>query len=70
MELKQFEQEIQREVRDNILPFWINHTVDEAHGGFYGYINNAMETDPEGGQILRHLRQNPLDLCKSLFHVC
>ncbi len=45
MELKQFEQEIQREVRDNILPFWINHTVDEAHGGFYGYINNAMETD-------------------------
>ena len=44
MELKQLEQEIQSEVLEDILPFWINHTVDEAYGGFYGYINNAMET--------------------------
>lgn len=45
MELKDFQQEIQSEVLDNILPFWINHTVDKDHGGFYGYINNDMEID-------------------------
>lgn len=29
------------ELRANILPFWINHTVDRENGGFYGAVTNS-----------------------------
>jgi len=30
---------IERELLGNILPFWMRHTVDRAHGGFYGTVH-------------------------------
>ncbi len=35
-------QRITAELRDNILPFWIEHTPDEEHGGFYGALSNDL----------------------------
>jgi mannobiose 2-epimerase len=33
---------IERELKGNILPFWIRHAVDEANGGFYGAVTNDL----------------------------
>lgn len=33
------------ELRGNILPFWIEHTVDRKRGGFYGRISNDLVVD-------------------------
>jgi cellobiose epimerase len=35
----------EREVRDNILPFWMRHTVDREQGGFYGYVGCDLNVD-------------------------
>lgn len=35
-------QRIAAELRGNILPFWIEHTLDEQHGGFYGALTNDL----------------------------
>jgi mannobiose 2-epimerase len=35
-------QRIEAELRGNILPFWITHTPDEEHGGFYGALTNDL----------------------------
>jgi cellobiose epimerase len=37
-------QRMERELRENILPFWINHTVDPG-GGFYGAVSNDLVID-------------------------
>ncbi len=37
-----FSQRIERELLQNILPFWIEHTLDEEHGGFYGALSNNL----------------------------
>lgn len=34
---------IQHELTSNILPFWIQHTVDHENGGFYGAISNDLQ---------------------------
>lgn len=33
---------IQNELTGNILPFWMNHTVDRVNGGFYGAVSNDL----------------------------
>jgi mannobiose 2-epimerase len=33
---------VERELKGNILPFWIEHAVDEANGGFYGAVTNDL----------------------------
>jgi mannobiose 2-epimerase len=30
------------ELRENILPFWIEHAVDHENGGFYGALKNDV----------------------------
>ncbi len=35
-------QRIQRELVENILPFWMNQAVDAANGGFYGAVTNDL----------------------------
>jgi mannobiose 2-epimerase len=35
-------QRIEAELRGNILPFWIAHTPDKEHGGFYGALSNDL----------------------------
>ncbi|MGN7761129.1 AGE family epimerase/isomerase [Paenibacillus sp. 22594] len=34
--------ELEEELKGNILRFWMEHTLDEAHGGFVGEIDNQM----------------------------
>lgn len=41
------EEAVSRELKENILPFWIKHTVDEKHGGFVGRIDNANNVIPD-----------------------
>jgi mannobiose 2-epimerase len=37
---------VETELRSSILPFWLNHTIDEEYGGFRGQIANDLTFDP------------------------
>lgn len=39
---EKLKQRIQRELVDNILPFWMDHAVDAVNGGFYGAVTNDL----------------------------
>ncbi len=39
--------QIEIELREHILPFWLNHTRDESRGGFYGEITNDLHVNEE-----------------------
>ena len=41
-------QEAEKEVKENILKFWSEKTVDEKNGGFLGAIENNLLVNPEG----------------------
>ncbi|MCX7681070.1 MAG: AGE family epimerase/isomerase [Anaerolineae bacterium] len=45
--LQRYIHKAEAELRQNILPFWIAHTVDRERGGFYGSITNALVVDRE-----------------------
>ena len=36
-------EQIEGELRQNILPFWIDHLVDQKRGGFYGALTNDLQ---------------------------
>lgn len=36
---------MERELRENILPFWITHAADHLRGGFHGAISNHLVVD-------------------------
>jgi mannobiose 2-epimerase len=38
---------MERDLRDNILPFWTGRVPDERHGGFLGWIGDDLTVDPE-----------------------
>jgi mannobiose 2-epimerase len=38
-----FRQRVERELRENILPFWVRHTPDPENGGFYGALTNDLQ---------------------------
>lgn len=38
-----FYQQIERELVENILPFWMTHAVDHQKGGFYGALTNDLQ---------------------------
>jgi len=44
----------ERELREGILPFWAERTVDREQGGFYGLITNDLKVDTEApkGSVL------------------
>ncbi len=55
MEMKQplenLAAELERELKDNILPWWMVHTPDHQNGGFVGRVNlqnRPVETAPKG----------------------
>lgn len=52
--LQQFRSEIEKELIDNILPFWSNKMPDEDNGGFYGQITGKDEIIPKAhkGSVL------------------
>jgi mannobiose 2-epimerase len=39
-------QRVEKELRTNILPFWLKYSVDEEFGGFRGQIANNLAIDP------------------------
>jgi len=39
-------QRVETELRTNILPFWLEHAIDEQYGGFRGQIANDLTVDP------------------------
>jgi mannobiose 2-epimerase len=53
MDLKTFRSEVEKEL-DNILNYWINHSVDKEHGGFYGKItaDDQIIKDADKGLVL------------------
>ena len=38
-------QSVEAELQSDILPFWLNHTIDEQYGGFLGQISNDLAFD-------------------------
>lgn len=40
--LQKFKESLRDELCHNILPFWIEHTIDDQHGGFWGTITNDL----------------------------
>ncbi|MBT2288672.1 AGE family epimerase/isomerase [Paenibacillus albidus] len=38
--------QLEQELKDNILGFWMKHTIDEQHGGYVGEIDNQLNTTP------------------------
>lgn len=44
--------EVQEELTQNILPFWINKMTDHAHGGFYGRITGDDQLDEQANKGL------------------
>jgi len=39
--------ELEEELRENILPFWMTQTVDRVNGGFYGALTNDLKIHNE-----------------------
>jgi len=39
-------EQVETELRTNILPFWLKHAVDEQYGGFRGQIASDLTIDP------------------------
>ncbi|RAJ10948.1 N-acylglucosamine 2-epimerase [Chitinophaga skermanii] len=47
-EMKSFAQQYQRELLDNVIPFWLQHSKDTEHGGFFTCLDrygNVFDTD-------------------------
>jgi mannobiose 2-epimerase len=43
---------VEAELRSNILPFWLQHAIDEEYGGFRGQIANDLTIDPRAAKGL------------------
>jgi mannobiose 2-epimerase len=39
-------EQVERELRGDILPFWLKYAVDDEYGGFRGQITNDLKIDP------------------------
>lgn len=50
-ELEQLRVEIENECED-ILAFWVKHSIDEKHGGFIGRMDNSGHIDPTASKGL------------------
>ncbi len=44
-EIRSFRDRVVTELRGNILPFWLEHSVDHEHGGFIGQMSNELVVD-------------------------
>ncbi len=43
---------VEKELRSNILPFWLKYTLDHQHGGFVGQVSNDLTIDPKADKGL------------------
>jgi len=44
--MENLRQRVEKELRSNILPFWLKYTIDDQYGGFRGQISNDLTIDP------------------------
>ncbi|MEH0153282.1 AGE family epimerase/isomerase [Limibacter armeniacum] len=52
--MNQYKSAIEKELKDNILQFWLKYTIDKESGGFYGYIsydNQVKRFAPKGAVL-------------------
>ena len=52
--LRQFREELEKELKENILPWWMQHAPDQKLGGFHGYIdhqNRALNGQGKGAVL-------------------
>lgn len=45
--LTRYLSEVEREVKENILPFWMDHVMDRERGGFYNSVTNNLGIDKQ-----------------------
>lgn len=50
--LKKMREEIQKELTQNILPFWAKYAPDPIHGGFIGEMSNDLKINPKAAKGL------------------
>jgi mannobiose 2-epimerase len=43
-------QKVEAKLRSNILPFWLQHAIDDEYGGFRGQIANDLTIDPRAAK--------------------
>jgi len=58
MDLHEFKQRAEHELRQNILPFWMNTALDRENGGFYGQVSASGVPDPnapKGGILIARI---------------
>jgi len=51
-ELARFRTSVEKELDGNIIPFWLEQTIDTENGGFWGQISNDMSVDPKADKGL------------------
>jgi len=51
-ELARFRTSVEHELQSNILPFWLEKTIDNEHGGFWGRISNEVDVEREADKGL------------------
>lgn len=57
MDKQNWKANLQQELQDNILQFWIDRTVDAEHGGFIGYIDQQLQADNKADKgLVLHAR--------------
>lgn len=55
--LRDLRNELEMELKGNILPFWMTHAPDREHGGFAGYISHTNRVDGKANKgIVMHAR--------------
>lgn len=55
--LENLRNELEQELRENILPFWMTYAPDRKHGGFAGYISHRNRVDERANKgIVMHAR--------------
>ena len=42
--------ELLQVLKENILDYWIRHTIDKEYGGFLGYVNSNNEVNPKASK--------------------
>jgi mannobiose 2-epimerase len=45
--LDQFKKVLSKELKENIIPFWMKQTLDKSHGGFIGRITHDLILEPK-----------------------
>ena len=48
--MQDFRQKAEAELLSNILPFWLENTIDDDYGGFRGQISNDLTADPRAAK--------------------